>query len=80
MCVNLKAREKKKKKRKEKTFMEEVKNISAKATLHRPTLLQLYPGQIRSTARCKKIVAAQAFDDDQTLSISWIAIAKANMK
>ena len=75
MRVNVTAREKKKK-----SFMEEVKNISAKATLHRPTLLQLYPGQIRSTARCKKIVATQAFDDDQTLSISWIAIAKTNMK
>ena len=47
MWVNVKAREKK---RKEKTFMEEVKNISAKTTLHRPTLLQLYPGQIRATA------------------------------
>ena len=31
--------------------MEELKKFQPKTTLHRPTLLQLYLGQVRSTTR-----------------------------
>ena len=34
--------------RTEKAFMGEVKTFQTKTTLHLPTLLQLYPGQVRS--------------------------------
>ena len=45
MRVNIKVQ---KKKRKEKAFMEEVKILQPKTTLHLPTVLQLYPVQVHS--------------------------------
>ena len=44
MWVNVKVQEK----RKVKAFLKEIKTFQPKATLHLPTLIQLYPGQSRS--------------------------------
>ena len=75
--VNVKVRRKKR----DKTFTEELKTFQPKATLQLPTLLKLYSGQVCSFSNTTYItVATKTFDDDQTPSISRSNITETNMK
>lgn len=83
MWVNVKIREKKKRKA---SFMEIVKTFQRKTTLHLLTLYSIpitpvsskrSPVQLNNTLKTN-IVATQTFDDDQAPLFSWINITKIN--
>ena len=63
----------------EKTFMEELKTIQPKTTLHLPTLPSFIQDKFAQQHDTNNTVATQTFDDDQTPAISWINIPKTYM-